>query len=59
MRSDAFGYIRMRSDEFGNFGMILENFGTNLYSFDNSERFQRFLEVFGRVWTHSDAFGCF
>ena len=40
-----------------------ENFwefsGEDLYSVDDSERFRRFLEAFGRVRMHSDAFGSF
>ena len=66
MRSDAFGSIRMRSDTFEcvrmrseNSGKILDVFGKNKYSFDDSECFRRFLEVFGCVWMHSDAFGSF
>ena len=59
IHSDAFGYIRMRSDAFGNSRKISEVFGNNLYVFDDSERFRRFLEAFGRVRMHSDAFGSF
>ena len=59
IHSDASGHIRMRSDAFGNFGKFLEVFRNNLYSFDDSERFQRFLEIFGCVRMHSDVFGSF
>ena len=55
MSSDAFRYVWMRSE----ISEIFWKFsGEDLYSVDDSERVQRFLEVFGRVWMHSDAFGC-